>query len=76
MILTEEQIKHLKETWVKFPWVKESCIGCSACVAIAWDIFYLNDEWKSVVKALDTYNEDDVNNSISVCPVDSIYWEN
>ena len=74
-ILTEEQIKKLKEAWIKFPQVRETCIGCSACVAIAPEVFELNEEGLSVVKAADSYNEEDVNNAISACPVDAIYWE-
>lgn len=75
-LLTEEQLNKLKEAWVKVPWVNETCIGCSACVAIAPEVFELNDEWKSEVIALESYSEEDVNDSISACPVDAIYWEN
>lgn len=74
-LLTEEQLNKLKEAWVKVPWVNESCIGCSACVAIAPDVFELDDEGKSVVIARDSYNEEDVNDAIGACPVDAIYWE-
>ncbi len=74
-LLTEEQRKKLQETWIKTPHVNETCIGCSACVAITPDVFELNDEGLSVVIAQDSYNEDDVNNSIAACPVDSISWK-
>ncbi len=73
-IITEEQIKKLREAWVKVPQVSEACIGCSACVAIAPEVFELNEEGLSVVKAADSYNEEDVNNAISACPVDAISW--
>lgn len=75
-LLTEEQLNKLKEAWVKVPWVNESCIGCSACVAIAPEVFELDDEGKSVVVSNDSYNEEDVNDAIGACPVDAIYWEN
>ncbi len=75
-LLTEEQLKKLKEAGIKVPGVNESCIGCSACVAIAPEVFELDDEWKSVVVEQGSYNEEDVSNAISACPVDAIYWEN
>ena len=43
-LLTEEQIKALQASKVRFPDVNETCIGCSACVAIADEVFELNDE--------------------------------
>lgn len=74
-LLTEEQIKKLKESWIKFPDVNETCIGCSACVAIADEVFELNDEWKSVVKYCESYNDKFVDDAISACPVDAISWK-
>jgi len=74
-LLTEEQIKKLKEEGIKFPDVNETCIWCSACVAIAPEVFELNEEGLSVVLSSNSYNEDDVNNSISACPVDAISWK-
>jgi ferredoxin len=55
--------------------VNQDCIGCSACVAIAPDVFELNDEGKSEVVGLPSYEEGEVNDAISACPVDAIYWE-
>jgi len=74
-LLTEEQRQKLKEAWIKAPHVNETCIWCSACVAIAPEVFELDDNGLSVVIAQDSYNEDDVNNSISACPVDAISWK-
>jgi len=74
-LLTEEQRQKLKEAWIKAPYVNETCIGCSACVAIAPEVFELNEEGLSVVIANDSYNEEDVNNAISACPVDAISWK-
>lgn len=74
-LLTKEKLKALREAWIKVPGVNESCIGCSACVAIAPEVFELNDEGKSVVIESENYNEENVDNSIWACPVDAIYWE-
>lgn len=74
-LLSEEQLKKLREAWIAVPGVNETCIGCSACTAIAPDVFELNEEGKSVVIELDNYDESEVNDSISACPVDAIYWE-
>ncbi len=74
-LLTEEQRKKLSEAWIKTPHVNDTCIGCSACVAIAPEVFELDENGLSVVIAQDSYNEDDVNNSISACPVDAITWK-
>jgi hypothetical protein len=43
-LLTEEQRKKLLESGVKAPIVNETCIGCSACVAISDEVFDLDDE--------------------------------
>ena len=75
-IITKEQLEQLKAAGVKVPWVNETCIGCSACVAIAWDVFELDDEGKSHVKHLSSYNQSDVDDVISACPVDAISWQN
>lgn len=74
-LLTEEQIKKLRETSQSFPHVNESCIGCSACVAISDEVFELNEEWLSVVKSCDSYNWKNVDDAISACPVDAISWQ-
>jgi len=74
-LLTEEQRKKLQEAGIKSAHVNETCIGCSACVAIAPEVFELDDNGLSVVLAADSYNEDDVNNAISACPVDAISWK-
>ncbi len=74
-IITEEQVKKLRETGIAVPKVNETCIGCSACVAIAPEVFELDENGLSVVIAADSYNKEDVENSISACPVDAISWE-
>jgi len=75
-LLTEEQIKKLKESGVKYPDVNSSCIGCSACVAISSDVFELDDEWLSVVQDLSSYDDKWVDDAIAACPVDAISWKN
>jgi len=74
-LLTEEQRKKLNENGIKAPHVNETCIGCSACVAIAWEVFELDEDWLSVVLESDNYIEEDVDNAISACPVDAISWK-
>jgi len=74
-LLTEEQRQKLSEAGIRTPHVNETCIWCSACTAIAWEVFELDDEWKSVVIECASYNEEDVDNSISACPVDAISWK-
>ena len=73
--LTQEQIDALKTSWTRFPDVNETCIGCSACVAISGDVFELNDEGKSEVKVCSSYEDLDVDDSIAACPVDAISWQ-
>ena len=73
-IITEEQVKKLRAANIAVPNVNETCIGCSACVAISWEVFELNDEGKSEVVLRDSYQDLDVDDSISACPVDAISW--
>lgn len=54
-IITDEQVKALREANVAVPDVNETCIGCSACVAISGDVFELNDEGLSEVVLRDDY---------------------
>ncbi len=74
-LLSEEQIKKLQEWWTKYPDVNETCIGCSACVAISDEVFELDDEGLSVVKTCANYDDKFVDDAISACPVDAISWK-
>ncbi len=74
-LLEEEKIKKLKEAGIKYPIVNDSCIWCWACVAISEEVFELNDEGKSVVKSLESYENNSVDDSIGACPVDAIEWK-
>jgi ferredoxin len=73
-IITEEQVKKLRDANVAVPDVNETCIGCSACVAIAGEVFELNDDGLSEVVLKDDYSDLDVDDAISACPVDAISW--
>ncbi len=75
-LLTEEQIKKLKEAGVRYPTVDDKCIWCGACVAISGDdVFDMSDDTgKSEVQALDSYEDKSVDDSIGACPVDAIAW--
>ena len=57
------------------PHVNSTCIGCSACTAISWNIFELDDDGLSRVKKCDTYEGQDVDDSIAACPVNAISWQ-
>lgn len=74
-LLTEEKRKELLESWIRVPFVNKNCIGCSACVAICPDVYVLNDEWLSVVKELQNYENLWVDDSIKACPVNAISWK-
>ncbi|MCD5375021.1 ferredoxin [Candidatus Gracilibacteria bacterium] len=73
-IITEDQVKELRGAGVAVPDVNETCIGCSACVAIAGEVFELNDEGLSEVVLKDNYDNLDVDDAIMACPVDAISW--
>jgi ferredoxin len=73
-IITQEQVAKLRAANVAVPDVNETCIGCSACVAIAGEVFELNDDGLSEVVLKDDYSDLDVDDAISACPVDAISW--
>lgn len=74
-LLTEEQRKKLNEAWIRVPYVNETCIWCSACVAICPDVYDLDDDWLSVVRELENYENMWVDDSIQACPVNAISWK-
>ncbi|MDA9129211.1 ferredoxin [Candidatus Gracilibacteria bacterium] len=74
-IITEEQVAKLQAAGIKVPDVNQDCIGCSACVAIEENVFELNDEGKSEVVYHESYEQYEVDDSISACPVDAISWK-
>lgn len=74
-IIREEQVQALRQAGIRVPDVNETCIGCSACVAISGDVFELNDDGKSEVVLRDNYEGCDVDDAIAACPVDAISWK-
>lgn len=74
-LLTDEQRTKLLQSWIRAPYVNQNCIWCSACVAICPDVYDLNDDWLSVVKELQTYENLWVDDSIMACPVNAISWK-
>ncbi len=70
-MLTDLQKKILRK-----PHVNSTCIGCSACVSISSQVFELDDQWLSCVKHCETYEWQDVDDSIAACPVNAISWQN
>jgi len=61
---------------VKTPTVNESCIWCWACVAICWDVFDLDDEWKAFSKEwMNSCNADWIDDAIWACPVSAISYK-
>jgi len=73
-IISDEQVAKLREAGVSVPNVNETCIGCSACVAISPEVFELNDEGLSEVVYKEDYTGLDVDDAIAACPVDAISW--
>lgn len=61
---------------VKVPYVNETCIWCSACVAICGDVFDLDDDGKAFAKdGMDSSNSNDIDDAISACPVNAIHYK-
>ncbi len=56
-------------------YVNEDCIGCSACVTICGNVFNLNEEGLAFAKKNMKKNKD-IDNAISSCPVNAIYYKN
>lgn len=74
-LLSPEQREKLTQAGIRAPYVNETCIGCSACVAICPDVYDLNDDGLSVVNELANYENMGVDDSISACPVNAISWK-
>ncbi len=60
---------------MKKPTVNKNCIWCGACISIADEVFDFNEEWYSIIKKLDSYENKWVDDAISACPVNAISWE-
>lgn len=72
--MNESALKTLKE-WLRKPHVNSTCIGCSACTAISGNVFEIDENGLSRVRKCDTYEGQDVDDSISACPVNAISWQ-
>jgi len=53
---------------------KDKCIGCGTCVALAPDIFEMDEENKAVVKTTE-FDEENANMAIDSCPTQAILVE-
>lgn len=54
---------------------KEKCIGSQTCVAIAPEVFELDDNGKSQVKNQQGADEATIEDAIKSCPVEAIFWK-
>ena len=54
---------------------KNKCIGCGTCVALAPEIFEMDNEGKSIVKKNPTINEETLKLAIDSCPSQAISVE-
>jgi ferredoxin len=60
---------------MKKPLVELSdCITCGVCAEVSPEVFRLNDAGYIEIAELDTYPEDEVNETIKYCPTDCISW--
>lgn len=55
------------------PQVNDRCIGCWACINVAPDVFEYEKGFAKA-KKLDNYEWKNVDDAISVCPMDAIKW--
>ena len=51
------------------------CVGAAACVAIAPDVFELNDEGIAEVVDPEGADEETIQQAIDGCPEDAISWK-
>lgn len=57
--------------------IKDQCIGCGACAAIAPEVFEINDEGLSTVKIEEVpkEHEEAANDAVDSCPTSAIEKE-
>lgn len=53
---------------------KEKCIGAQSCIAVASEVFELDDNGKSQVKDQKGADESKIEDAINACPVGAISW--
>lgn len=58
--------------------IRDNCIGCGACQAIAPNIFEIDDEGISVAKVTEVPNDDqeDFKDALESCPTGAITEDN
>lgn len=58
--------------------IRDNCIGCGACQAIAPNIFEIDDEGLSVIKVKEVPADDaeDFNDALESCPTGAIVEDN
>lgn len=54
---------------------QDVCSGAAVCVAIAPEVFELNDEGKAGVVDPEGADEETIQQAIDGCPVDAISWK-
>ena len=55
---------------------KNKCIGCGTCVALAPEIFEMDNAGKSNIKKFPEINEETLKLAIDSCPTQAIKTEN
>jgi ferredoxin len=55
---------------------KEKCIGCGTCIALAPEIFEIDNAGKSNIKKSSKINEETLKLAIDSCPTQAIKTEN
>ena len=55
-------------------YVNDDCIWCAACVAICWEVFDMDDEWKAF-PINNTKQSAEVDDAIMACPVNAIHYK-
>jgi len=62
---------------VKIPVIDQgTCNLCGGCLDVCPDVFILNDELGIIeIKDMLVYPEDTIDETIAICPEDSISWE-
>lgn len=58
--------------------IRDNCIGCGACQAIAPNIFEIDDEGISIAKVTEVPNDDqeDFKDALESCPTGAITEDN
>ncbi len=54
---------------------QDVCSGAAVCVALAPEVFELNDEGKAEVVDPEGADEETIQQAIDSCPVDAISWK-